>query len=330
MNLPGPEREVGVIRPWAGLDRDRPVVHIGYDKVEELLAALEPGLPHGHIDAVVGVARSGIVPATVLAQRMGRELFLLRCQRHQDGVHWLGEAPPAGARLLVVDDIVSSGRTLARVRDFLEPQGHAVLTLALFVDRERATHPPDFAHEAPGFVRFAWDRRETVPEARQHRIGADEAPPAAEVECFGVDMDGVLLPDVRKAHYQRDLAIALRMRQALPPYPAQRLPQIDWSRAHIVTGRPAMDYAITRDWLDRHGFAGCPLHCRNHTTHDHSVDGVVGHKVDALTRIGVSVFLESELIQATLIARACPTVDVVWWGRQRRLRLGGVAPARWG
>ncbi|MBE7940029.1 MULTISPECIES: phosphoribosyltransferase family protein [Ramlibacter] len=330
MSATGADREATLARTWAGLDRSRPVVHVGYDKVEELLAALEPQLPLDRIDAVAGVARSGIVPATILSQRLGRELFLLRCQRHNGAVQWLGEAPPPGTRLLVVDDIVSSGLTLSRIRDFLAPQNLPALTLALFVDGERSTVQPDFAHPAPGFVRFAWDRRETVPEARRLREQVDMAPPEREVDCFGVDMDGVLLPDLRKAHYQRDLPLALRLRHDLAPYPAERLPQIDWSRAHIITGRPAMDYAPTRAWLDAHGFAGCPLHCRDPGQHDHSAEGVVGHKVAALTRLGASVFLESELIQATLIARACPTVDVVWWGRRQRLRLGAVAPVRWG
>lgn len=157
------------------------------------------------------------------------------------------------------------------------------------------------------------------------REEADMLRPAMESDCFGVDMDGVLLPDVRRAHYRRDLPLALRVRHRLAPYSADRLPAIDWGKAHIITGRPAMDYGVTREWLDAHGFAGCPLYCRDPACHDHSVEGTVAHKIDALTRIGVSVFLESELIQATLVARGCPTVDVIWWGRRHRLRLGGVA-----
>lgn len=316
---------------WAGLDREMPVVHVGYHKVEELLAALEARLPVAEVDAVVGIARSGIVPATILAQRLAKELFFVRCQRHNPGAtSWMGDRPPAGARVLLVDDIVSSGATLARALDFIRAQGYAALSLALFVDAARAKVRPDFAHEAPGFVRFAWDRRETVPEARRDRLQADMLAPDSEVECFGVDMDGVLLPDVRKAHYRRSIDLALRMRKLLPPYPSDRLPEIDWKRAHIITGRPAMDHAVTRAWLDAHGFAGCPLYCRDDSRHDHSVDGVVAHKIESLTRIGVSVFLESELIQATLIARGCPTVDVVWWGRTQRLRLGAVSPVRYG
>lgn len=318
-------------RSWAGLDRERRVVHIGYDDVEDLLAALDGRIDASRIDAVVGIARSGIVPATIASQRLGKELFLLRCQRHGDAVCWLGDAPPPGSRVLVVDDFVSRGVTLARALAYLHSHGHPAVSMALFVDVERAQLRPDFAHPAPGFMRFAWDRRETVPAARAaHLAGATEMMrPQDETDCFGVDMDGVLLPDVRRSVYAKRLDTALRIRETLRPYAPESLPAIDWSRAHIVTGRPSCDLATTRTWLDRHGFAQCPVHCRDEKTHGHAMADVVAHKAAALTRIGVSVFLESDLMQALLLAQACPTVDVIWWGRKERVRISAARAERW-
>ncbi len=313
------------VKPWAGLDRDCPVFHVSYGKVEQLVAALAARVRVGEIDHVVGISRSGLVPATMLSQRLGKELYMIRCQRHSDEVSWMGTPPPAGTSLLVVDDIVSRGITMRRVTDQLTQSGYAVSTLALFVDRRRAAFIPDIALDAPGFVRFSWERTETTPEARSAIARQEMFPPLAERECFGVDMDGVLLPDIRKAHYRKDLTLAIKRRHGLAAYPEHRLPRIDWATAHIITGRPAMDFALTRQWLDANGFAMCPLYCRDQDRHDHSTAGTVSHKVETLTKIGVSTFLESELIQATLIAEACPTVDVVWWGREHRLRLGGIS-----
>lgn len=312
--------------PWLGLDREIPVHHVGYGKVEELVANLASRIPAGKIDAVVGISRSGIVPATMLSHRLGKELFLIRCQRHADEISWMGAAPPGGSSLLIVDDIVSRGTTMRKVSEHLGRSGYAVQSLALFVDRARSTFSPDFAIDAPGFIRFAWDRRDATPDARKAVEVAEMHPPALENECFGVDMDGVLLPDIRKAHYRKDLQLALKRRHASPPYPLHRLPEIDWTRAHIITGRPALDFAATRQWLDANGFAMCPLYCRDQARQEHSVAGTIAHKIETLMKIGVSTFLESELIQATLIAKACPTVDVVWWGKEHRLRIGGVAP----
>jgi adenine/guanine phosphoribosyltransferase-like PRPP-binding protein len=310
--------------PWMGLDRDAPVHHVGYGKVEELIAILAARITASEFDAVVGISRSGIVPATMLSNRLGKELYLIRCQRHCDEISWMG-TPPEGKSLLIVDDIVSRGETMRRACEHLNRSGYAVKSLSLFVDRTRAAFIPDFALDAPGFVRFAWDRRDTTPEARRAVAVQEMHPPLLENECFGVDMDGILLPDIRKAHYRKDLQLALKRRHASPPYSISHLPDIDWTRAHIVTGRPTLDFGPTREWLDANGFAMCPLYCRDQERHEHSVAGTIAHKVETLMKIGVSTFLESELIQATLIAKACPTVDVVWWGKEHRLSIGGVA-----
>ena len=311
--------------PWMGLDRNAPIHHVGYGKAEELVAILAARIAASQFDAVVGISRSGIVPATMLSHRLGKELYLIRCQRHCDEISWMG-APPTGKSLLIVDDMVSRGETMRRVCDHLNDSGFAVKSLSLFVDRSRTTFVPDFALDAPGFMRFAWDRRDTTPEARQSVAAQEMHPPSQENECFGVDMDGILLPDIRKAHYRKDLQLALKRRHASPPYSPQRLPEIDWTRAHIITGRPALDFAATREWLDANGFDMCPLYCRDQDRYGHSVAGTISHKIETAMKIGVSTFLESELIQATLIAKACPTVDVVWWGKEHRLRIGGVAP----
>ena len=46
--------------PWMGLDRDAPVHHVGYGKVEELIAILAARITASEFDAVVGISRSGI------------------------------------------------------------------------------------------------------------------------------------------------------------------------------------------------------------------------------------------------------------------------------
>lgn len=311
---------------WSGHDRSLKVFHIDYAKVEQIVAILSQRLNGQRPNAIVGIVRAGVVPATMFAQRVGAELHLLRLQRHGGAPEWLGSVPPIGSVVLLVDDIVSRGTTMAAARSLLIDQGYQVLTAALYVDRHRSAFIPDFALDAPGFIRFAWDRRETTPEARKLiASGLEALPPECETESFGVDMDGILLPDIRKPHYRRNLSLSLRRRHVLSPFAEQILPAIDWTKAHIITGRPSDDFDVTREWLDQHGFAGCPLYCRDPGKHDASTDGATAHKIVTSEAIGVSTFIESELIQAALIAEACPTVDVVWWGRRHRLRLGGVA-----
>lgn len=319
--------------PWPGLTGALPVVPVDYPRIAQLVARLAgelaaraaAGTAGAPIGAVVGIVRGGVVPATMFAQRLGTELHLLRVQRHVPQAEWLGMPPPAGSAVLLVDDIASRGDTLQRARAFVEAAGCAVTTAALFVDRARCAAPPDVALDAPGFVRFPWDRRETTPAARALIAEREWLRPGDEREFVGVDMDGILLRDLHRHHYRRDLAAALTRRAALPPRPAHELPALHWPDCHVVTGRPRQDEAVTRAWLDRHGFAGCGLACRDASRHADTLEGAVAHKAETLLRLGVSLYLESELRQAALLAEACPTVDIVWWGRHRQLLIGGVS-----
>lgn len=316
------------MKAWSGHNREQQIFHVDYARVEQIVATLVHRLNNFRLDIVVGIVRAGVVPATMFAQRLGAELHMLRCQRHENLVTWLGDPPPIGSRILLVDDIISRGDTMRRAKETLLAQGYQVVTAALYVDRDRSTFEPDIALDAPGFIRFSWDRRETTPEARRLiAAGVEAFPPGMELEteCFGVDMDGVLLPDIRKPHYRRNLEASLRRRHVLSPFSKQKLPAIDWRKAHIITARPQEDFTLTRSWLDQHGFEASPLYCRNPDQYDASTEAATAHKISTLMKIGVSTFIESELIQAAIIAESCPTVDVVWWGRKHRLRLGGVS-----
>ncbi|WP_213957523.1 phosphoribosyltransferase [Variovorax sp. dw_954] len=306
-----------------------PVHQVSYSKIEQLVGHLVDRLAEvsggERFDAVVGIVRGGVVPATMFSQRLGAELVLLRAERHQARVEWLGEAPPPGSRTLLVDDIASRGTTLSLARAFVEAAGCRVTTCTLFVDRDRCVTPPDLALDAPGFVRYPWDRRETTPAARQFISQYEMLSPAAEAEFVGVDLDGILLRDIHRSDYERDLLQTLGRRADLPPRPHLELPPVDWQACHVITARPQQDYQVTRAWLDRHGFEACGLSCRDSQTHSHTIDGAVAHKAQALLRLGISLFIESDLQQTVMLAGACPTVDVVWWGRFRRLRIGGVS-----
>jgi adenine/guanine phosphoribosyltransferase-like PRPP-binding protein len=317
--------------PWAGLAMALQAHPIAYSKIEQLVAhladrAIRASADGTRFDAVAGIVRGGVVPATMFSQRLGAELVLLRVERHLPHVvEWLGTAPDAGSRVLIVDDIASRGHTLARARAFVEAAGCRVTTCTLFVDRARCVAPPDIALEAPAFIRFPWDRRETTPAARAHLARFEMLPPVAEAEFVGVDLDGILLRDIHRRHYDRDLDATLAQRAGLPPRPPHELPPLDWQACHVITARPKQDHDVTRAWLDRHGFAGCGLSCRDARVHPHTLEGAVAHKAATMLQLGVSLFIESDLQQAVLLAQACPVVDVVWWGRYRRLRIGGVS-----
>lgn len=304
---------------WVGFDADKRTVTVTYPVIDRIIASYEAPARSFSPTLVVGISRGGVVPATMLSQRLALPLRLIQFQRGAIAPSWMDGTPTRGERIVVVDDMVSTGRTMYAVRDMLRNAGNQVMTAALFVDYQQQIRP-DLGHTARNYIRFPWERKESSPLAIRQRIENDgDFPPEAEQDYFGLDLDGVLAPDLPLRWYERhreELEIVLAKRDSLLPLDTR--PQVPSEQACIITGRPECDVARTRAWLERHGFGELPLYCR---PDDLDPAQAWQHKAETIDRIGVSVFFESDLMQALRIAHACPAIDIVWWGRDRRWRV---------
>jgi hypothetical protein len=273
-------------------------------------------------DAVAAIARGGLVPGTMASCMLALPLFIIGWDRPTEATTWIGPAPGPG-RILLVDDCCATGQTMASVRASLLALGHDCATLTITHDPETTRYVPDFSHPMRELFRFPWERGEATPAARARRSTGAPAERATEQPFFGLDLDGVFLPDVPRAHYDADLEAALRQRQALAPFP--RLPPFARDRAVIITGRPEIDRDRTRDWLSRWDFGDLPLECRPAGVPE-DLAAVSRYKAAAATRWGCTHFIESEAEQAVRIAAEAPHLVVSWWSaRETRAWLVGVA-----
>ena len=106
-------------------------------------------IPLPDIDGVVGIGRGGVVPASLLAYRLQCDLRIVHVNYRDDDhcpryaqPQWLEGALsdlPAASRLLLVDDVAVSGKTLAFVASQLT--GHIVTTLVLKGAADRVVFP---------------------------------------------------------------------------------------------------------------------------------------------------------------------------------------------
>lgn len=91
------------------------------------------------VDAVVGIQTGGRIPATLLSFHLGLPLYMLPINFRDENndprydeprvlaeVHKL---PPAGARVLLVDDVAVSGATMNKARELLPD--YPITTFAL-------------------------------------------------------------------------------------------------------------------------------------------------------------------------------------------------------
>lgn len=131
------------------------------DLAEQLTAA-------GPVDRVVGVARAGLIPATMLATALRRDLSPVRLsRREQDQVRhatpvWRVPVPEdvEGRHVVVVDEIADTGETLRLVAEQARDRGAASVRTACLIAHTWAVPMPDaVAAATDAFVIFPWDRR---------------------------------------------------------------------------------------------------------------------------------------------------------------------------
>jgi hypoxanthine phosphoribosyltransferase len=134
---------------------------------------------------IVGIAKGGVLPATVIASVLQREFYPIRLsRRHNDQVireipKVLLGPPPAVAdqRVLLVDDFVSTGKTLELAKRACLEQGAAEVRTASLSCHSFSRTPDYVALVSDALVVFPWDREVLEggrfvphPEYEEHRI----------------------------------------------------------------------------------------------------------------------------------------------------------------
>ncbi len=93
---------------------------------ENLIALIKKEFPT--VDAIAGVATAGIPQASILADRMGKSLIYVRAKAKDHGMENLieGKVQP-GQKVVVVEDLISTGGSSLKAVQALQKQGIEVL-----------------------------------------------------------------------------------------------------------------------------------------------------------------------------------------------------------
>ena len=285
-----------------------------YARVEQVVGEYVPQWRGTGFEAVVAIARGGLTPALIASVALDLPLYALSYDRRARRVSWFtAQTPPAGARVLLVEDIAGRGTTLSDSIDFLAAAGHALKVFALAYDAESRVRP-DFGVEIPPGRRawFPWER-ESVTRAYDATGNLPDLPSHAYAS-WAIDLDGILLPDLPSHLYETDLAATLARRDLLAP--SAILPGRDLRSLAIITGRPEQDRERTQAWLRRHGFEG-PLVMRDASRH--SAAQTAEHKAQAIVAGCHTHFIESDMAQALEIAQRVKVARVYWWNGRTAL-----------
>jgi len=147
------------------------LLRIDWTRFEELITEVVKKVRSEYqVDVVVGVGKSGLIPAAIVAKKLGvAEFYSVAARFYDDGkppkkildrprITHQSVGDLSGKRVLVVDDFSRSGLTLFKVKRLLLGKGAEVVKTAVVVLRGDAKTGPDYyGRRFEGCVVFPWD-----------------------------------------------------------------------------------------------------------------------------------------------------------------------------
>lgn len=155
-----------VRRPYDYSTR-RGVLRVSWTHFQRMVRRLAGQIAAAGPDVVVGVGRGGMIPAAEIALRLRVDLFPAALSRRV-GDRVVAAEPAwrapiarscAGRRVVVVDDIADTGRTLAEAKDAIRASGAAsVVTVALAAHTWAKPVPDLVAVVSDALIVWPWGR----------------------------------------------------------------------------------------------------------------------------------------------------------------------------
>jgi hypoxanthine phosphoribosyltransferase len=130
-----------------------------WEEFEREIDELASRLQHAP-DLIVGIARGGIVPAVMLAKKLDvQDVFTIRVRKEGESRRILGDVGVeiVGKNMLLVEDMLETGKSLAVAKRYFEERGAQVKTACLYT-MPQTEIVPDFAlRQTPTLAIFPWE-----------------------------------------------------------------------------------------------------------------------------------------------------------------------------
>jgi hypoxanthine phosphoribosyltransferase len=113
-------------------------------------------------DVVLGIVKGGVFVGGALAAALQADFHAVRIEKRRRDVEPLSEPVEqlpvlTGKKVLVVDDVCSTGSTLAKARALARKAGARQVQTAVLVKRPGGARPDWFAFETDELFLFGWD-----------------------------------------------------------------------------------------------------------------------------------------------------------------------------
>jgi hypothetical protein len=154
------------------------------DIVEDCIKLAEEIRNRGvKFDMIVGIARGGWVPSRILSDILDNdEIYTVRVKFYR-AIGETAEKPlilhptqfdVSGRRILLVDDIADTGKSLLAAIEHLKERGAGELFVVTLVKKPQSKFNPDiFVEETRKWVIFPWEVYETIRDIKS-KVNSDE------------------------------------------------------------------------------------------------------------------------------------------------------------
>jgi len=153
-----------------------------WDEIYEMLLRLAEKIQRDnfHPDLIIGVCRGGWPPARVMSDLLGNpKLANISVEFYVDVAETKNKpvltqsvtAPVKGKKVLILDDVADTGKTLKLVKKHLLDRGAEEVKIATIYYKPWSIVVPDYYEkETKRWIVFPWERKETVRNLmRKHR-----------------------------------------------------------------------------------------------------------------------------------------------------------------
>ncbi|MGV8176712.1 MAG: phosphoribosyltransferase [Candidatus Bilamarchaeaceae archaeon] len=149
-------------------------LHIGWEELERICSEVANKAREFHPDAIIGISRGGLVPARLIADELGvHEIAVMRIEFYKS----IGKthdfpritqplnADVKGKKVLIVDDVSDTGRSLMVARDHVKRAGASEIRIATLHMKPGTTFKPDYySGETGKWIAYPWEKKELARE----------------------------------------------------------------------------------------------------------------------------------------------------------------------
>lgn len=111
-------------------------------------------------DAIIGIVRGGLVPARILSSMLhAKEMYCLTVRKNGDERRVVTEITDdlSDKNILLVEDMLETGKSLIVAKKYLEHRGAKVKTACLFIMPKSEIVPDFFLRKIEEPMHFPWE-----------------------------------------------------------------------------------------------------------------------------------------------------------------------------